>query len=166
MSCFDFDSVCDRESLAIVFDLGQRMCELDEPNNWSFLALSDFPIMTTGSLGWLGAQGGGVRHRKFLADVWAMQFTRSRDGLVGVLCKVAAERAGAGLDSGSLAHPLHPAVRHMLLVSAGAQTRWFASHPPQAERIRRIHGRIYGRTQPTLREQHRGDLPTAPNAPF
>ena len=91
-----------------------------------------------------------------------MQFTRSWEGLVGVLCKVAAERAGAGLDSGGLAHPVHPAVRHMLLVSAGAQTRWFASHPPQAERIRRIHGR----TQPTLREQHRGDLPITPNAPF
>ena len=59
MSCLDFDSVCDRESLAIVFDLGRRMCELDKSNNWSFLALSDFPIMTTGSLGWLGAQGGG-----------------------------------------------------------------------------------------------------------
>jgi len=46
------------------------------------------------------------------------------------------------------------------------QDRGFASHPPLAERIRRIHGRIYGRTMPALGEQHRRDLPTTPDAPF
>ena len=36
---------------------------------------------------------------------------------------------------------MHPAVHHMLLVSASTRARWFAGHPPLAERIRRVYGR-------------------------
>ena len=36
---------------------------------------------------------------------------------------------------------LHPAVQHMLLVGGEARAHWFDSHPPLAERIRRIYGR-------------------------
>ena len=149
--------------LEMVFTLGQRMCELDDNGNRSFLALPGFAIMTTGSLGWLAGRAlkaAVARQREFLADARAVQFTRSRDGLGGVLRKVVAERAGAGQRPRGMAYPLHPAVRHMLLVSADAQTRWFASHPPLAERI----GRIYGRPMPGLPDQRGDELPTRPDA--
>lgn len=151
--------------LELVFSLGQRMCERDDDGNRSFLAFPGFAIMTTGSLGWLAGRAlkaAVARQREFLADARAVQFTRSREGLGGVLRKVAAEWASTGQDAGSMTHPLHPAVRHMLLVSADPQTRWFASHPPLAERIRRI----YGRPMPALRERRRDDLSTTPDNLF
>ena len=147
--------------LEMVFNLGRQMCETDDDGNRSFLALPGFAIMTTGSLGWLAGRAlkaAVSRQREFLADARAVQFTRSRDGLGGVLRKVAGERAGANVDRGRL----HPAVHHMLLVSASTQARWFASHPPLAERIRRI----YGRPMPALSAQRDDEAATRPDALF
>ena len=147
--------------LEMVFNLGRQMCETDDDGNRSFLALPGFAIMTTGSLGWLAGRAlkaAVSRQREFLADARAVQFTRSRDGLGGVLRKVAGERAGANADRGRL----HPAVHHMLLVSASTQARWFASHPPLAERIRRI----YGRPMPALSAQRDDEAATRPDALF
>ena len=103
-----------------------------------------------------------ARQREFLADARAVQFTRSRDGLGGVLRKVAGEQAKA------MPRSLHPAVHHMLLVSGslqvddGARSRWFASHPPLAERIRRI----YGRPMAALSAQRDDAAATRPDALF
>ena len=72
------------------------------------------------------------------------------------------EQAGAGRHLGGRMHRLHPAVRQMLLVSAGGQSRWFASHPPLAQRIRRI----YRRPMPALLDQRGSELPTRPDALF
>ena len=151
------------QGLEMVFNLGQRMCEPDDDGNRTALALPGFAIMTTGSLGWLAGRAlkaAVARQREFLADARAVQFTRSREGLGGVLRKVAAEQAGAGRRQGGVAYHLHPAVRHMLLVSADAQNQWFASHPPLAERIRRI----YGRPMPALSKSSGDELPTRPDA--
>ena len=151
--------------LEMIFNLGQSMCALDDNGNRSFLALPGFAIMTTGSLGWLAGRAlkaAVSRQREFLADARAVQFTRSREGLGGVLRKVAGERARAARHPGGIAHYLHPAVHHMLLVSAATQTRWFASHPSLAERIRRI----YGRPMPVLSAQRDDEAPTRPDALF
>ena len=150
--------------LEMVFSLGRHMCESDENGDRSFLALPGFAIMTTGSLGWLAGRAlkaAVSRQREFLADARAVQFTRSKEGLGGVLRKVADERAAAGRRPGGMAHHLHPAVHHMLLVSAANQTRWFESHPPLAERIRRI----YGRPMPVLPDR-RDEAVTRPDALF
>ena len=152
--------------LEMVFSLGQRMCESDENGNRSFLALPGFAIMATGFLGWLAGRAlkaAVSRQREFLADARAVQFTRSKEGLGGVLRKVAGERASAraGRRSGGMSHHLHPAVHHMLLVSAANQTHWFESHPPLAERIRRI----YGRPMPVLPDR-RDEAVTRPDALF
>ena len=151
--------------LEMVFNLGRSMCEADEYGRRSFLALPGFAIMTTGSLGWLAGRvlkAAVSRQREFLADARAVQFTRSKDGLGGVLRKVAGERARAVRHPGSMARNLHPAVHHMLLVSAATQTRWFASHPPLAERIRRI----YGRPMAALSARPDDQVPTRPDALF
>jgi heat shock protein HtpX len=122
--------------LEMIFNLGRTMCEPGDVGSRSFLALPGLAIKWTGSLGWLAGRAlkaAVSRQREFLADASAVQFTRSKDGLGGVLRKA--------LGQGDALRPLHPSVQHMLLVDANDAGRWFASHPPLAERIRRIYGR-------------------------
>jgi Zn-dependent protease with chaperone function len=66
-----------------------------------------------------------------------VQFTRSKDGLGGVLRKV----LGQPGSSHSAPRPLHPSVQHMLLVGSALHSSWFDTPPPLDERIRRIYGR-------------------------
>jgi heat shock protein HtpX len=146
--------------LEMIFNLGRSMCAQGDSGGRSFLALPGFAIMTTGSLGWLAGRAlkaAVSRQREFLADARAVQFTRSKEGLGGVLRKVAGQQA-----QGLMPRSVHPAVQHMLLVSLNADTRWFASHPPLAERIRRI----YGRSMEALPTQRDDEMPTRPDAIF
>ena len=39
------------------------------------------------------------------------------------------------------ARAFHSSVQHMLLIDTRPEPGWFDSHPPLAERIRRIYGR-------------------------
>ena len=147
--------------LEMIFNLGRSMCETDADGNRSFLALPGFAIMVTGSLGWLAGRAlkaAVSRQREFLADARAVQFTRSRDGLGGVLRKVSAQQA-AGI---SPSRSPHPAVQHMLLVNTTMDSSWFASHPPLAERIRRI----YGRSMTALSPNVDSEAVTRPSAIF
>ncbi len=147
--------------LEMIFNLGRSMCEADENGRRSFLALPGFAIMATGSLGWLAGRAlkaAVSRQREFLADARAVQFTRSRDGLGGVLRKVAGQQE----QGGPVPRQAHPAVQHMLLVGASADTRWFASHPPLPERIRRI----YGRPMAALPAGRDDEMATRPDAIF
>jgi Zn-dependent protease with chaperone function len=113
-------------------------------------------VMAAGFVGWLCGRllkAAVSRQREFLADARALQWTRSRDGLGGVLRKVMAQReqerrdyGGAG-DARSHTGLNHPSVQHMLLVDAPGHSRleeWLDSHPPLAERVRRIYGRRMG----------------------
>ena len=146
--------------LEMIFNLGKTMCEADDMRRRSFLALPGFAIQAVGSLGWLAGRvlkAAVSRQREYLADARAVQFTRSKDGLGGVLRKVAGQQQATS----AVAMPFHPSVQHMLLVTA-APSRWFATHPPLAERIRRI----YGRPMAALRPQQGQDAPTRPDAIF
>ena len=145
--------------LEMIFNMGRSMCELDGDRNRSFLALPGFAIVAAGSLGWLAGRAlkaAVSRQREFLADARAVQFTRSKEGLGGVLRRVAGEPVAGRPRS------LHPAVHHMLLVGAADETRWFASHPPLAERIRRI----YGRPMAALPARREDEAVTRPDALF
>ena len=124
--------------LEMIFNLGNTMCEPGDDDHRSFLALPGFAIKATGSLGWLAGRAlkaAVSRQREYLADARAVQFTRSKDGLGGVLRKA--------LGQGNVGRALHPSVQHMLLLGP-EQSRWLATHPPIAERIRRIYGRSMG----------------------
>lgn len=146
--------------LEMICNLGNSMCEADENGNRSFLALPGFAIMACGSLGWLAGRAlkaAVSRQREFLADARAVQFTRSKDGLGGVLRKVAGQQAqGIGTS-----RSLHPAVQHMLLVGASPDAQWLATHPPLSERIRRIYGRPMAALSP-----HDDEAATRPDAIF
>lgn len=142
--------------LELIFNLGVGMCECDENNRRSVLVLPGLAIMATGFLGWLAGRAlkaAVSRQREFLADARAVQFTRSKDGLGGVLRKVAGQQRSGAPTS------FHPAVQHMLLVGP-AKAHWLDSHPPLAERIRRI----YGRAMPEVGVNE--TLPTRPDALF
>ena len=88
--------------------------------------------------GWLGVLAGRLiraavsRQREFLADASAVQFTRNPQGIASALQRIASH----GSD---IAHPAAEEISHMLLDS-GRLNRWLATHPPLAERIRRLGG--------------------------
>lgn len=143
--------------LECVFNLGTRMCERDENDQRSILVLPGLAVVGAGFFGWLAGRAlkaAVSRQREFLADARAVRFTRSKDGLGGVLRKVAREQGGGPLPV------FHPAVQHMLLASSRLKTRWLDSHPPLAERIRRI----YGRTMPALVSEPDPSAPTRTDA--
>jgi Zn-dependent protease with chaperone function len=100
-------------------------------------------IMAVGSIGWIAGrclQASVSRQREFLADARAVQWTRSRDGLGGVLRKAMTQRAHA---AGMPSEPAWPATAlHLLLLGHLAEKGgWFDAHPPLAARIQRIYGR-------------------------
>lgn len=89
--------------------------------------------------GYLGVVLGRVikasisRQREFLADASAVQFTRQTEGIAGALKKIASLAEGsrlAGRDSEEVAH--------MLFGDGLGYSSLFATHPPLAERIRRL----------------------------
>lgn len=76
------------------------------------------------------------RQREFLADASAVQFTRNPPGIANALKKIGGFPLGSRLlrsDAGEISH---------MLFGEGVMKRngagWFATHPPLADRIRRI----------------------------
>ena len=110
-------------------------------------------IMGAGFAGWLTGQllkAAVSRQREHLADARAVQWTRSKDGLGGVLRKVMAQRRtasnsiGNGSGSGHSGGLSHPSLQHLLLVDVpggSALERRLDAHPPLEERVQRIYGR-------------------------
>ena len=129
------------------------------------LALCGAIVLAVGALGELAAlaiQAGIGRQREFFADAQSVDFTRQRDGLGGALRKVAglpavlareAEAAGAAprdpRRAAALRHPYWQNVSHLLLVGRVASGRWFETHPPLRERVRRLYGRDMTPLEPT-----------------
>lgn len=101
------------------------------------------------------------RHREYLADASAIQFTRNRDGLGNALRKIGGlmkeGRAVSQIqhrNAEQLSHFFLSAVRPSLLAG------WFATHPSLSERLRRIYGRdVAMMDAPTLAMR---DFPTSP----
>jgi len=74
------------------------------------------------------------RQRELLADASAVQFTRQTAGLAGALKKIGGLADGSRLGNRAGAEE----VSHMLFGEGIAFPRWFATHPPLVERIRRL----------------------------
>jgi len=125
--------------LELVHDFGITLSE-----RGGLALLVGWPVRMMGSFGWLAGrmlQAAVSRQREFLADARTVQWTRSRDGLGGVLRKAMTEQCLAR-EWRERQRPLHPALHHLLLVSDGGRgSNWFDAHPPLAERVRRIYGR-------------------------
>lgn len=146
--------------LEMIFRMGQALFEPDARDRRMAAALIGLAVMAAGWMGWVAGhalQAAVSRQRELLADARAVQWTRSRDGLGGVLRKVLSQQ-NAGVETRTVGS----VVQHMLLVGneSGRVAGWFDSHPPLAERIRRIYGRPVG-PLPLQRDES----PTAAAAP-
>lgn len=100
-------------------------------------------VMAIGAGGWYAGrllQASVSREREYLADARAVQWTRSRDGLGGVLRKVLTQWGDLRTRPDDPAIP--ESARHLLVVGDRIeQHARFESHPPLAQRIERIYGR-------------------------
>lgn len=125
--------------LSLVHGYGLKLLEADEAGRRSAFGLLVGPVfVAAGLLGWLAGQllqAAVSRQRELLADASAIQFTRSRDGLGGVLRKVW-HQAGRHED-----RLLRVPARLMAAMLLQAPADWLATHPPLAERVRRVYGR-------------------------
>ena len=131
--------------LELVYNFGDTMRERGGLAWWFGSA-----IMLAGFAGWLTGRmlkAAVSRQREYLADARAVQWTRSKDGLGGVLRKVMAQRRDT--PAGYAENPVHtglahPAVQHMLLVDAESSRtmdHWLDTHPTLQDRVRRVYGR-------------------------
>jgi hypothetical protein len=127
----------------MVQGFGRTLAAPDEPGRRGPGVLFGWALMAVGWVGWLGGrvlQASVSRQREFLADASAVKYTRLVDGIGGALRKIAGQ-ASAGPAS------RHPAsLSHLWLAAppaaaAPAWRRWLATHPPLAERLRRLYGR-------------------------
>lgn len=125
--------------LSLVFGYGQMLMSADEEGRRGGPAvLVGMVFVAVGALGWIagrGLQAAVSRHREFLADACAVQFTRSRDGIGGALRKIwhLAEHGGAGMRE--------PRVAMMAAMLFVAPPGWFMTHPPVRSRVKRLYGR-------------------------
>ncbi len=127
--------------LEMVYRLGESLCEPDDTGRIPHAAIFGVAIKGAGWLGWLAGhalQAAVGRQREYLADARAVQWTRSREGLGGVLRKVLTQRA-----EGLPLRNLGGGVQHMLLVSTESDKKAgrFDAHPSLEARIRRIYKR-------------------------
>ncbi|MGM9428894.1 M48 family metalloprotease [Hydrogenophaga sp. MI9] len=128
--------------LEMLFRMGQDLVPSDVREDRSpVLAVLGLALMAAGWLGWVAGhalQAAVSRQREFLADARAVQWTRSRDGLGGVLRKVMTQ-----WNDGVESRRVGSVVQHLLLVGTeqGGVAHWFDSHPSLEERVRRIYGR-------------------------
>lgn len=130
--------------LELVFRFGQRIWDPDSRDRTSVAALLGLAIMAAGWLGWVAGhalQAAVSRQREYLADARAVQWTRSKDGLGGVLRKVLGAQTDAE-EGRQIGSPM----QHLLLVSSEGDrvAHWLDSHPTLEQRIRRIYGRPMG----------------------
>jgi hypothetical protein len=125
--------------LQMIYNFGHSFVEPDERGRRGAGLFVGLALMGVGSLGWLAGRmlkAAVSRQREFLADASAVKYTRSVDGIGGALRKVA-DQAWRGHDH--IHNAQAESLSHLFFVS---RLRWnlFATHPPLAERIRRIYG--------------------------
>jgi len=101
------------------------------------------------AIGFLGTFFGNLikasvsRQREFLADAAAVQFTRDPNGIAGALKKIGGFARGSRVD-----HPNAPEASHMFFsrgIVSGLNAL-FSTHPPLAQRIRRLDPAFDGGT--------------------
>lgn len=125
--------------LRLLFDLGRGLAAAAADGRRHPGAIFGVALIAVGSLGWAAGrllQAAVSRQREFLADASAVKYTRQTVGLGGALRKIASQQA-AHADALT---PATGALAHLFLASGGGRT-WWATHPPMAERIRRLFGR-------------------------
>ncbi len=126
--------------LLLLFMTGYHLFRHGSRNKGAVLGAA-IAFMTVGSIGWAFGQlikSAVSRQREFLADASAVQFTRNPQGLADALRQIAQASHLAPLSS-----PHAEAASHLFFNEISLSRRLFAplsTHPPLAERIRRLGG--------------------------
>ncbi|MBC7955841.1 MAG: M48 family metalloprotease [Cytophagales bacterium] len=124
--------------LSLVHGYGLSLIEADEAGRRSAWGLLVGPVfIAAGLLGWIAGQllqAAVSRQRELLADACAVQFTRSRDGLGGVLRKVWHQM----LNREDRLTRVPARLLAAMLLQAPAD--WLKTHPPLPDRLRRLYG--------------------------
>ena len=107
-------------------------------NTGTVMVLAGIGLMAAGFLGTFFGnliKASVSRQHEFLADASAVQFTRNPMGIAGALEKIATLEVGSVLKS-----PSAPEASHLFFSQGlrGGLQALFATHPPLAERIRRL----------------------------
>lgn len=108
------------------------------------------------------------RQREFLADASAVQFTRNPEGIGGALRKIGGLTDGKKIGS-QINHPKAEQLSHLFLgsVRPNLLDGWFATHPPLAERLKRIYGRnMTPLDAPELAVPYSPSVERMPDLPF
>jgi len=151
--------------LSLVHGYGLSLIEPDESDRRSAFGLAVGPVfIAAGLLGWIAGQllqAAVSRQRELLADACAVQFTRSRDGLGGVLRKVWHQVLKR---EDKLTRVPARLLAAMLLQ---APPSWLATHPPLPDRLRRLYGHgVEPLPAPVLATTDVADETYKPPAPF
>lgn len=88
------------------------------------------------------------RQREFLADASAVQFTRNPLGIAGAIKRI------GGWKNKSVVQATYAKEASHLFFSQGLAAQFFATHPPLAERIRRIEPTFNGKFEVTGLARH------------
>ena len=126
--------------LHMVFGFGRSLAQPDDNGQRPASALFGFALMGVGSLGWAAGrllQAAVSRQREYLADASAVKYTRMVAGLGGALRKIA-DQAERRMDR--LQSPRAASLSHLVFSASGRSPLW-STHPPLAERLRRLYGR-------------------------
>ena len=126
--------------LQMVFNFGQALMRPDGSRSRGPAVLIGMALVAVGSIGWLGGRllkAGVSRQREYLADAYAVQFTRQPTGIGNALRKIAGQ-----LERGERMRHVNAEVLSPLLLSSDTLVHggWLATHPPIEERVRRIFG--------------------------
>jgi Zn-dependent protease with chaperone function len=103
------------------------------------------------------------RQREYLADASAVQFTRYPAGIAGALKKIGGSKRGSRIEDAHAGE-----VSHMFFGNAipAMGLNWLGTHPPLADRIRRIDPNFDGRfpkVKPLKPRESDKKAPEAPN---
>ena len=109
-----------------------------DSNGGAWLAFA-CSMMVIGAIGWIFGQlikSAVSRQREFLADASAVQFTRNPEGIANALRCIARQSKRSQMSSGEAEAASHLFFNNVSALSTFASA--FSTHPPLAERIRRL----------------------------
>ena len=125
-------------------------------------------MMIIGAIGWIFGQlikSAVSRQREFLADASAVQFTRNPEGIANALRCIARQSQRSQMSSGEAEAASHLFFNNVSALSTFASA--FSTHPPLAERIRRLGTGSFTQTQVAnhpLARHKEGAFPVALNS--
>lgn len=111
-----------------------------DSNRGAWLAFA-CSMMVIGAIGWIFGQlikSAVSRQREFLADASAVQFTRNPAGIADALRCIAQQSQRSQMSSGEAEAASHLFFNNVSALSSFVSA--FSTHPPLAERIRRLGG--------------------------